>query len=133
VGDYPGVLDSSKFSFSVIDDRNEYFRGPSDWELMSWFDDDLGESLPSDYYTLSNYPNPFNAQTTISFEIPKTEEINLVVYNTLGQKVSTLADGIYPQGKYDITFDASNYSSGIYFYKLTTGEKQITKRMTLAK
>ncbi len=80
-----------------------------------------------------NYPNPFNASTTISFDIVKSGDVNLSVYNLMGQKIETLIDRNMPAGHHNIIWDASTYSSGVYFYKLTTKGKTFTKRMTLLK
>ncbi|MCP4633129.1 MAG: T9SS type A sorting domain-containing protein, partial [candidate division Zixibacteria bacterium] len=79
------------------------------------------------------YPNPFNATTTISFDIVQEGDVNLSVYNLTGQKVETLIESRMQAGQHSINWDASVYSSGVYFYKLTTGNKSFTKRMTLLK
>jgi len=91
------------------------------------------ENAPSSYALGDNYPNPFNAQTNIIMDIPKAGEARLEVYNLLGQKVATLIDGNIEAGHHTISWDANEYSSGIYFYKLTVGEQVFTKRMTLLK
>ncbi|MCP4633210.1 MAG: T9SS type A sorting domain-containing protein, partial [candidate division Zixibacteria bacterium] len=89
--------------------------------------------LPTTTALNQNYPNPFNATTNISFELAQTDKVNLVIFNLMGQKVETLLDGQAEAGNYNITWDASTYSSGVYFYKLTTGDNTFTKRMTLLK
>ncbi|MDA3862092.1 MAG: T9SS type A sorting domain-containing protein, partial [Melioribacteraceae bacterium] len=80
-----------------------------------------------------NYPNPFNPTTTIEFTISKNENVSLVIYNLLGQKVSELLNGNYTSGSYKITFDASQLSSGIYIYELRTASNVIAKKMELLK
>ena len=95
------------------------------------YDDDTG--LPKRAFLKGNYPNPFNAKTTIEFGIPKSGHVNLRIYNLLGQEVATIVDGQLVAGDHSVIWDASNYSSGIYFYRLTAGGKVITKRMTLLK
>ncbi|MBD3232538.1 MAG: T9SS type A sorting domain-containing protein, partial [candidate division Zixibacteria bacterium] len=80
-----------------------------------------------------NYPNPFNAQTTIRFSLQKPEYVKLSVYNLAGQLVETLVNSYRSSGENAIEWDASNYSSGIYFYSLKTDEKICTKRMLLIK
>jgi len=92
---------------------------------------------------LRNYPNPFNPSTTIKFEVPGQSFVTLKVYNILGQEVATLVNGVKQAGSYDITFsakggstsggDVNNLSSGIYFYRLTAGQKIMTKKMILLK
>jgi hypothetical protein len=86
-----------------------------------------------EFYLSQNYPNPFNPSTVIEFSIPKTSEVNLTIYNFLGQKVVTLINKELPSGTYNIRFDASNYSSGVYFYTLKTNNYIMTKKMILLK
>lgn len=78
-----------------------------------------------------NYPNPFNPTTKIAFNIPKTSNASLIVYDVLGEKVVTLADEKLNAGSYEIDFNASNLASGTYFYRLTAGDFIETKKMIL--
>ncbi|MBD3232412.1 MAG: M28 family peptidase [candidate division Zixibacteria bacterium] len=80
-----------------------------------------------------NYPNPFNANTTITFNLPQRSEVSLKVYNILGQEIARLMHGSLDAGSHSINWDASDYSSGIYFYNLSFNDENITKRMTLIK
>ncbi len=80
-----------------------------------------------------NYPNPFNPTTTISFTIPEQQHVELIVFDLLGRRVATLVDDQKNSGAHLIHFDASRFSSGIYFYQLKTGSKVIRKSMTLIK
>ena len=88
-----------------------------------------------------NYPNPFNPVTTINFTIPNVVDANfasttnakLIVYNMLGQQVSTLVNEIKPAGNYQVQFDGSNLPSGIYFYTLSYGEFLQTRKLVLLK
>jgi len=80
---------------------------------------------------IGNYPNPFNATTTITYALASAGNVNLAVYNIAGQRVATLVDGYSEAGQHSVIWDAANYSSGIYFSKLTAGIKALTKRMTL--
>jgi hypothetical protein len=87
---------------------------------------------------ISNYPNPFNPETTISFNLPESGQITLEIYNIKGQKVKTLADGYFRKNTHSIIWqgiDDNNKSvaSGVYFYKLTTTSKTLTKCMLLLK
>ncbi|MGB5849855.1 MAG: T9SS type A sorting domain-containing protein [Ignavibacteriaceae bacterium] len=90
-------------------------------------------------YTLSqNYPNPFNPSTIIKFTIPiGVSSFNslttLKVYDILGKQVTTLVNDELPEGEYEVTFDASSLSSGIYFYQMITGSNVLTKQMVLLK
>ncbi|MCP4632630.1 MAG: T9SS type A sorting domain-containing protein [candidate division Zixibacteria bacterium] len=98
-----------------------------------WGERDNETVLPASTRLNQNYPNPFNATTTISFDIVQAGNVNLSIYNLSGQKVETLTDNKMEAGQHNITWDASVYSSGIYFYKLTSDGKMFTKRMTLLK
>ena len=91
------------------------------------------EAMPRSFKLLSNYPNPFNNQTTISFQLPEDSNVRLELYNLLGQKVSTLLDGDTKAGYHSIQWNAATFSSGVYFYRLTAGDRVFTKRMTLLK
>ncbi len=89
--------------------------------------------LPSTYSLDQNYPNPFNPSTKISYTIAKSGMVKLSVYNTLGQQVKDLVNGFQETGNYSINFDASKLESGVYFYKLETGNFVKTIKMMLIK
>jgi len=90
-------------------------------------------SIPSTPELSQNYPNPFNPSTTINYGVPKTGQVTLEVFNTLGQKVSTIVNTQQTAGRYNVTFNASNLSSGLYFYRLQTNGKILTEKMMLIK
>jgi hypothetical protein len=100
--------------------------------LPSAVEDESGEALNS-YQLFQNYPNPFNPATNIKFRIPEFGFASLKVYDLLGNEVATLVDEYKPAGNYEIEFDASKLSSGIYFYKLRAGNFIQTKKMILLK
>jgi len=89
--------------------------------------------VPIDYKLHQSYPNPFNASTTISFDIPKSCRVVLKIYDELGREVSTVLDQIMKQGRHKTIFDASNLSSGIYFSRLFVGDLIFTGKMMLLK
>lgn len=89
--------------------------------------------IPVSYSLMQNYPNPFNPSTTIKFSIPQRGFAKLVVYDINGRIISTPVNNDLNAGSYDIFFDASNLSSGIYFYKLESGSFVDTKKMVLIK
>lgn len=89
--------------------------------------------LPTEYELTQNFPNPFNPSTSIIFGLPHRTKVRLTIYNIIGQEIDLLVDGGMDTGYHQVTWDASAHSSGIYFYKLTTDEQTITKRMTLLK
>ncbi len=78
-----------------------------------------------------NYPNPFNPKTVISGQWPGDSEVRLEVFDILGRKVATLADGQYPAGKYTFAFDGTNLASGVYVYRLTAGSYSAVRKMFL--
>ncbi len=80
-----------------------------------------------------NYPNPFNPVTTISFTLPHISDVQLSIYNTLGEKVSMLTKGVFPAGTHLVDWDARGYSSGIYFYRIEAGGFVETKKLLLLK
>ncbi|MBD3169807.1 MAG: PKD domain-containing protein, partial [candidate division Zixibacteria bacterium] len=96
-------------------------------------DGPLSRMIPTRFELLQNAPNPFNPVTDIIFGLPEAASVRLEIYNLLGNKVTTLVNGYLPEGYHVINWEASSYSSGIYFYKLTTGKHVFTRRMTLLK
>ena len=94
---------------------------------------DFKNSIPDNFNLRQNYPNPFNPSTTIEFSIKENSNVKLSVYNLLGQKVITLINQPMSAGVHSVLFNASNLSSGIYFYKLTAGENSKVMKMELLK
>ncbi len=88
---------------------------------------------PSGFRLDQNYPNPFNPETNISFSLPKTVFMQLLVYDVSGKMVATLADGIFEAGSHTVSFNGSALSSGAYFYTLQTDGFVSTKKMILVK
>ncbi len=89
--------------------------------------------LPTVYSLSQNYPNPFNPQTKIKFAVPKASFTKLIVYDLLGGEVTTLVNEELRPGTYEADWDGSNYSSGVYFYKLMASDFSETKKMVLMK
>ncbi|HBF88468.1 MAG TPA: hypothetical protein DDX39_07495 [Bacteroidales bacterium] len=81
----------------------------------------------------NNAPNPFNKSTVINYTLNKSQDIKIEVYNILGKKITTLFEGKKPIGEYQITFDATNYKSGMYFYSIISNDYTITKKMLIEK
>ena len=88
---------------------------------------------PNKYILSQNYPNPFNPSTTIKYSIPKQSYVTLKVYDILGNEIETLANEEKPAGEYEVTLDAVNLPSGVYFYRLQAGSFVETKKMILLK
>jgi hypothetical protein len=91
------------------------------------------EIAPDEYVLNQNYPNPFNPVTVIKYSIPKTELVKLTVYDILGKEIETLVNEVKNPGEYRVDFNASSYTNGVYFYKLTTGNFSQTKKMLFVK
>jgi subtilisin-like proprotein convertase family protein len=89
--------------------------------------------VPFTYRLSQNYPNPFNPVTTIKYGLPKYGNTKLVVYDITGRVVKTLVNEFKDAGTYEVTFDASNFASGVYFYTLESGTYKETKKMLLVK
>jgi len=95
---------------------------------------DISETvLPSKTALYQNYPNPFNPVTQIKFNIGKTGNVKLTVYNITGQKVAELENGVIKAGTHSVEFDGSMLNSGLYYYTLEVNEKNITRKMVLTK
>lgn len=88
---------------------------------------------PSDIELLQNYPNPFNPTTTLSFSLPATQFVTLQVFDINGRLIQTLVNGVTSEGLHQVSFDASNLSSGLYLYRLTTADQSFISKMTLLK
>ncbi len=93
----------------------------------------IGKDVPTSFKLSQNYPNPFNPVTNIQFSIPENSFATLMVYDYLGREIQTLFSGLKTAGTYEISFNGSTLSSGVYYYKLTTDKFTETKKMILAK
>jgi len=91
------------------------------------------EFIPTEFALHQNYPNPFNPVTTIQYDIPEAGEMRLDVYNILGERVATLAQGNHHVGRYTIRWDAAGMSSGMYFYRISSAKFTATKKLVLMK
>jgi hypothetical protein len=93
----------------------------------------VNSQIPTEYNLEQNYPNPFNPVTQITFDIPKNGFVTLKIYDVLGREITTLVNGVKNPGRYIVEFDGSQYSSGIYFYRLESDEFTDVKKMILIK
>jgi hypothetical protein len=89
--------------------------------------------VPLQILLSQNYPNPFNPSTSIEFSLPASSYVRLAIFNALGNKIQSLVDGFYYSGRYLVTWDASAFPSGVYFYRLQTQKSVETKRLMLVK
>jgi len=149
---YNGPANQNDFSYSLKIDGlgNAYVTGYSigsgtgtDYATIKYSYvlgiENISTEVPSSYSLSQNYPNPFNPRTKIRFNIQKSEfrsqnsEVTLKVYDIMGRELQTLVNEKLNPGTYETTFDGSNYSSGVYFYRLMTDGYSETKRMLLIK
>jgi len=100
-------------------------------DIISGIEKQGNKNIPSNFNLFQNYPNPFNPTTIISFSIPKGSQVILKIFNILGQEVRTLVNQNESAGTYNVSFNASGLSSGIYFYTLTAGNFYQVKKMLL--
>jgi hypothetical protein len=128
--------DSSSFTYTKLASGN----GPliTDWENSGESFDQteltgLTTAIPSQYVTIAANPNPFNPIATLRFSLPQAGKVNLAVFDVQGRLVTTLVEGWRAAGSYEVTFDGSNLTSGVYLYTLTAGQNQASGKMVLLK
>ena len=90
-------------------------------------------NIPTEYALAQNYPNPFNPTTTIKYDLPKTSDVSLIIYDILGRKIKELVKVKQEPGRYEVQFDASHLSSGIYIYQIIAEKYMNSKKMILLK
>lgn len=118
---------------------NAGFKSPSPrrWDsvLVNISITDVGEnpSNPTEYKLYDNYPNPFNPSTTLRYSIPEASFTTIKIYDALGNEVSSLVNETKSAGTYEVEFNATDLSSGIYYYSLQAGSFNQTKKMILIK
>jgi hypothetical protein len=136
-----GLMDGRMGDLDVIivyEINGQFWREPGD-TIALWVEptavDDPQEQIPTTHVIASNYPNPFNASTLISFELPQPVHVKVTVFDILGREVAIVADGNYPAGVNNVRFDASGGVDGsaIYFYRVQAGTEVATGKMVLLK
>ncbi|HCY75790.1 MAG TPA: hypothetical protein DHV28_07695 [Ignavibacteriales bacterium] len=125
--------------YSLTADNNYIYAGTGNnvWrrplsEILTAINDPAVERV-NRFYLEQNYPNPFNPSTKIQYAVSSNQLVTLKVYNVLGKEIATLVNEEKSAGNYEIEFNASHLSSGIYFYRLQTGDFVETRKMTLMK
>jgi hypothetical protein len=93
----------------------------------------LSDIKISNYFLSQNYPNPYNPNTIIKYSIPRSSLVNIKLYNILGNEIKILVSEEKPAGTYELTFNAANLPSGVYFYRIQAGSYIETKKMMLLK
>jgi hypothetical protein len=141
VGDEPATGISVRARFNPKTTGTAYFDDFSVTKMIvspvsAIEDRDEGNRVPSAYRLSQNYPNPFNPQTSIQFSCPQLGWVRMDVYNLLGQRVTTLVDGIYQGGTYNVNWEGvddrgQSVASGVYIYSLITNDTRIARKMLL--
>ena len=125
-----------------MDEFRFYKRALGQAEITSTWNQNLGiitgvtpvsTQIPNEYKLSQNYPNPFNPVTKINFALPKSGLVTMMVYDILGREVARLVNETKQAGSYSVDFNASNLTSGVYFYRLEVNGYVDTKKMTLIK
>ncbi|MGH2574123.1 MAG: T9SS type A sorting domain-containing protein, partial [Ignavibacteria bacterium] len=93
----------------------------------------LSQKIPERHYLYQNYPNPFNPNSKIKFQISKLGYVELTVFDILGREVAVLVNEELKAGTYEVYFDGTNFTSGVYFYRLEAGDYTETRKMVLVK
>ncbi len=140
--DNSGILNRQAYWYTDENGWNQY---PFfDWmirltvQTSTGIESEYFSGLPEKISLLPNYPNPFNPVTNIRFALPDPGRVTIDIYNTLGQKVRTLSDSYFEAGYHTLVWDgksdaSAEVSSGAYYYRLITGDRQITRKMLLLK
>ena len=90
-------------------------------------------TIPDDFSLSQNYPNPFNSSTKFIFQVPKTSNVKLIIYNILGKEISVLLNKRLNPGTYETVWDANNFSSGVYYCMLISGNYSKSIKLVLLK
>ena len=125
------VIAGSENSYSI--NSNVYFLNLNPQGEITRVDDQSSQELPTGFKLFANYPNPFNGQTQIIYQLPEQSQIEFRVFNILGQKVAILYDGIQTAGQHRINFNSEGLSSGVYLYQIKTKFGIKTQKMLLLK
>jgi photosystem II stability/assembly factor-like uncharacterized protein len=108
-------------------------RGCWTFDLGSTLGTDPYSVIPDRYILNQNFPNPFNPSTKINFAVPKSSQVNITIYDALGRRVDEIVNARFNPGTFEVTWDGSKYTSGVYFYKLIADNFVETKKMLLVK
>lgn len=136
---HPNNLYDAATALAVDSQNNVYVTGGSigDYATVKYSQligiIQISNEIPNVYKLGQNYPNPFNPMTNVKFQMPNEAFVKLIVFDVLGREIETLVNEELKPGTYEITFDGSNLPSGLYFYKLTAGNYNDTKKMILIK
>ena len=120
----------------VYEINGMFWREPGDTTGFQIYGLEAGDPIspvPTTYLTASNYPNPFNPVTSISYGLPTSGDVTLKVFDIVGREIATLVNGYHAAGTYSVGWNAADLPSGIYLYRVTVGSQSFTNRMVLMK
>ena len=123
----------TQIKIDILSGKNLFWRDTITFFLhkdLSGLDEE-SVSKPTTFKLKQNYPNPFNPTTIINYELPITNDVDLSIYNLLGQKVANLISETKSAGSYQIEWDASGFASGVYYYRIEAGKFVDVKKMVL--
>jgi fibronectin type 3 domain-containing protein len=123
------TFDDGTTTGDILESGPSYTQTITPGQLTSLEDDQ--NALPTTFQLHQNYPNPFNPTTKINYELPITNYVELSIFNTLGQRVTTLVSEQQLAGRYSVEWDASRYSSGVYYYRIKANKFEDVKKMIL--
>ena len=132
-----GVLNNDTTYYWRVNAMNGL--GTGDWSLICHFTTLLtgvhiySNEIPKEFKLYQNYPNPFNPVTNIRFDIPSSSHIKLIIYDALGREVTSLAKETLSAGSYETSWDGSSFPSGVYYYRIQTGDFIDVKKFVLIK
>jgi hypothetical protein len=89
--------------------------------------------IPASFALHAPYPNPFNPETTVAFDVPTTSDVTVRVYDVLGRQVATLTEGTINAGAYHVTWNAANQTSGVYFVRMDANGQTFTQKCLLVR
>jgi len=129
------LIEDSAVDIDPLNPGFEGMLGAGRINAAACFYTDIGgeAAKPAMLVLLQNHPNPFNAATTISYDLPKPSTVTLDIHDILGRNVETLINQYQPAGYHQVIWKADDFSSGVYFYKLQAGDYIETKKMVLLK
>ena len=125
LGSYNGIIEITHNAIGSPDSVTATGNG------VTGISDELMNTIPDDFVIYQNYPNPFNPKTSIIFGLPEASEVKLTLFNALGEEIANLFEAYKNAGFYQVEFDASRLTSGIYFYQIQAGDFIETKKMVL--
>lgn len=132
-GTHPAIKGRIKVAHLLLD----FFK--SDTTARIWYlemgtptrVEEVAQVVPDAFGLFQNYPNPFNPTTTIRFSLPKRKRVTLKVFDVLGREVATLFDAELHSGEHSVRFDARGLASGVYFFRLSQGDRRLVKKAVL--